>query len=73
MLRLILEQVFRQVFERALEPLDRERIQALVQEALASDEPEVLRDLVKELAMIGPMQRSLSDVLDRLKGGKESP
>lgn len=73
MLRLILEQVFRQVFHSALEPLDRERIQALVQEALASDEPEVLRELVKELAMIGPMQRSLTDVLERLKGGKENP
>jgi hypothetical protein len=66
MLRLVLEQIFLQVFERALEPLDRERIRALVQQAVREDRPELLKDLVRELAFVGPVERTLADWLARV-------
>jgi len=66
MLRLVLEQIFLQVFERALEPLDRRRIRALVQQAVKEDRPELLKDLVRELAFVGPLERTLADWLARM-------
>ncbi len=69
MLRLVLEQVFTQLFERALQPLDRERIRRLVREAIETDRPDLLREIVRELSFVAPVERSVRDWYDRVRAG----
>jgi|GEM_PF-3434164 len=70
MLRLVLEQVLAQLFDRALEPLDRERIRRLVREAIESDRPDLLREIVRELSFVAPLERSVHEWFDRLRAPK---
>jgi hypothetical protein len=72
MLRLVLEQVFAQLFERALQPLDRERIRRLVREAIETDRPDLLREIVRELSFVAPVERSVRDWFDRMRAGGSS-
>jgi len=66
MLRLLLEQALLPLFERALDPIDRARVQALVREAIANDRPDLLREIVRELSLVGPLERSARDWLARM-------
>lgn len=66
MLRLLLEQALLPLFERALEPIDRARVQRLVREAIASDRPDLLREIVRELSMWGPLERSAREWIERV-------
>jgi hypothetical protein len=69
----VLEQVFAQLFERALQPLDRERIRRLVREAIESDRPDLLREIVRELSFVGPVERSVHEWFDRVRQGGDGP
>jgi hypothetical protein len=59
MLRVIIEQGLLQLFDQVLKPLDRERIRRLVQESIDREDPAVLRELIKEISFVGPLQRSV--------------
>ncbi len=60
MIRVIIEQGLLQLFDQVLKPLDRERIRGLVQESLDKEDPAILRELLKEISFIGPLERSVA-------------
>lgn len=59
MIRVIIEQGLLQLFDQVLKPLDRERIRELVQESVEKDDPAILRELLREISFVGPLQRSV--------------
>jgi hypothetical protein len=69
MLRVIIEQGLLQLFEQVLKPLDRERIRRLVRESLDRDDPEILHELLREVSLVGPLQRVVTSWVE---GGRES-
>ena len=59
MIRVMIEQGLLQLFDQVLKPLDRDRIRALVQESVEKEDPAILRELLREISFVGPLQRSV--------------
>ena len=72
MLRVIIEQGLLQLFEQVLKPLDRDRIRRLVQESLDRDDPEILRELLREVSFVGPLRRVVAAWTEELREPRRS-
>ncbi len=71
MIRVILEQGLLQLFDQVLKPLDRERIRRPVQESVEKEDPALLRELIREISFVGPLQRSVASWADAFRDDED--